>query len=152
MHRIPRAPFKWLVTLAMMILLFSYVSAQNWLTDLNEAETEAAAKNCHIILVFQGSDWCAPCIKLDREIWQSDAFKKYAEEHVVLLKADFPRKSANQLPAAQQKKNERLAEQYNKQGYFPLVVILDQTGKVLGTNGYKKTSPGEYIEILDSFQ
>lgn len=152
MHVTPKAVIRGMALFAGLFFQLSWASGQNWLTDLKDAESEAANRNCHIILVFQGSDWCAPCIKLDREIWQSDAFKKYADEKAVLLKADFPRKSANQLSPAQQKKNERLAEEYNKQGFFPLVVVLDPKGKVLGTTGYKKTSPEEYIEILDSFK
>ena len=41
----------------------------------------ASKESKPIILVFQGSDWCAPCIKLDREILSSDTFKKYANEN-----------------------------------------------------------------------
>ena len=42
--------------------------AQEWLTDFELAKKQASDKNQHIILVFQGSDWCAPCMKLDKEI------------------------------------------------------------------------------------
>jgi len=40
---------------------------------------------------------------------------------------------------------------YNKQGYFPFVVILNEEGKVLGQMGYKKVSPEQYIEELNAF-
>ena len=40
---------------------------------------------------------------------------------------------------------------YNKQGFFPFVVVLDEEGKVLGETGYKKVEPIEYINILNSF-
>ncbi|MEZ4898857.1 MAG: thioredoxin family protein [Saprospiraceae bacterium] len=136
----------------LLILAGSGLFGQTWLTDLGKAEQEATSRNCHIILVFQGSDWCAPCIKLNQEIWQSEEFKAYASEHAVLLKADFPRKAKNQLPPDQLKKNERLAEKYNKQGFFPLVVVLDNEGNVLGTTGYKKTTPEAYIATLEAFK
>ena len=45
-----------------------------------------------------------------------------------------------------------LAESYNKNGYFPLVVVLDENGKVLGSTGYKKMKPSDYIKILESFK
>ena len=48
-------------------------------------------------MVFSGSDWCAPCIKLDKAVWQSEEFKKEAETNWVIYKADFPKKKANQL-------------------------------------------------------
>ena len=44
-----------------------------------------------------------------------------------------------------------LAEKYNPNGYFPFVVVLDKSGNVLGKIGYKKTTPQEYIKIIDSY-
>lgn len=137
---------------SLLFLAFSStVSAQDWNYDLNEAKLQAAKHNFPIILVFQGSDWCVPCIKLDKEIWSTDAFKSYASNHFVMLKADFPRKKANSLSAEQQEKNNKLAETYNQSGFFPLVVVLDKEGNVLGKTGYKKLSPKEYIDHLESF-
>lgn len=124
--------------------------AQDWKTDFDSAKKEAHDANKKLIMVFQGSDWCAPCMKLNQEIWSSEAFKNYAKEHYVLLKVDFPRKKANALPAEQQEKNGQLAETYNKNGYFPFVVVLDPQGKVVGETGYKHISPEEYISQLNS--
>ncbi|MFZ0490656.1 MAG: thioredoxin family protein [Salegentibacter sp.] len=137
-----------------LVFLFTALAAnaQEWQTDLKTAENIAQKENKEIILVFQGSDWCAPCIKLDREIWSTDKFQDYASEHYVLLLADFPRKKKNQLSPEQQEKNKKLAATYNQQGFFPLVVVLNEKGKVLGKTGYKKTSPEEYIELLNSFK
>jgi thioredoxin-related protein len=134
-------------------LFFVIISmkSQEWQTDLNKAQNIASEKNQKIILVFQGSDWCAPCIKLDTEIWSSKEFIKYSKEHFVMLKADFPRKSKNKLDKSQQEKNNQLAEKYNTKGYFPYVVVLGKNADVLGSTGYQKVSPSEYIEILNSF-
>lgn len=141
--------------LSMVISLFLWLvlaaGAQEWHTDLAEAEKAAADQDRNIILVFQGSDWCAPCIKLENEIWSSEEFKNYAHDHFILLKADFPKKRDNKLSPEQQEKNNLLAEKYNVEGYFPLVVVLDKNGKVLGKTGYKKMTPAEYIELLSSF-
>ena len=114
-------------------------------------EKIASDENKNIILVFQGSDWCAPCIKLDREIWNTTEFKNYAKENFVLLKADFPRKSKNKLSEIQKENNKKLMEQYNTRGYFPFVVVLDKNGKAIGTTGYKKTTPTAFIDLLTSF-
>lgn len=127
------------------------VNAQLWHTDFIEAKKLANKENRNIILVFEGSDWCAPCIKLEREIWESEEFKDYAKTHFILLKADFPKRKKNKLSEQQQKENEKLAEKYNQQGFFPFVVVLDKTGKVLGTTGYRKVEPAEYIKLLSSF-
>jgi len=136
-----------------LVLLFTtiHLSAQNWLTDYKEALKTAKIKGLPVVLVFQGSDWCAPCIKLKHEIWESNEFIKYAKEHYVLLLADFPKKKKNKLTEIQQEKNNQLAERYNKNGYFPLVVVLDERGNVLGETGYKKVSPSAYIKEINSF-
>ena len=72
-------------------------SAQDWQPDYALALTKAEATKKPLIVVFAGTDWCAPCIKLDREVWQSETFKDYAKDHYVLYRADFPRKKSNQL-------------------------------------------------------
>jgi len=139
----------------LMLISFLFLSSinmfsQNWLTDIDEAKKIAASENKTIILVFQGSDWCAPCIKLDREIWSTEEFKAYAKEHYIMLQADFPRRKKNALSKEQQEKNNALAEKYNKNGYFPFVVVLDKNGKVLEEIGYLKTTPSKYIEQLNT--
>lgn len=137
--------------LSLFLISTINVTSQNWLTDLEEAKQEATKSNKKIVLVFQGSDWCAPCIKLEREIWSTTEFKTYADDNYVMLKADFPKKKKNALPKAQQDKNNALAEAYNRNGYFPFVVVLDKAGKVLGETGYLKISPKEYINHINSF-
>tara|TARA_R110002033_G_scaffold28871_7_gene64871 strand:+ start:1003 stop:1437 length:435 start_codon:yes stop_codon:yes gene_type:complete len=136
-----------------IVLLFCSIgaSAQNWHTNFAEAEAEAKKNDKPIVLVFSGSDWCAPCIKLDKDIWQSEEFKKYATGHYILYKADFPRRKTNKLSDEKEKENKILAEKYNRKGYFPLVLVLNAEGKVLGETGYKKVTPAAYISSLNSF-
>lgn len=143
---------KKVILIAFLSFIFNSLPAQEWITDYDEAIKLASEKNRNIVLVFQGSDWCAPCIKLEREIWTSEEFKTFANEHFLLLKADFPRKKANQLDKAQQEKNNKLAEKYNKAGNFPLVVVLDANGNILGETGYQKITPREYITLLTNFE
>ncbi len=143
---------KHLSVIILVFLLCYGAYAQEWLTDFSAAKTLAAENDRLIILVFQGSDWCAPCIKLDREIWSTEEFRTYARDQFVMLKADFPRKRVNRLTSEQQEKNNKLAETYNRQGFFPFVVVLDVGGKVLGELGYEKTTPGEYIELLSVYK
>ncbi|NPA43488.1 MAG: thioredoxin family protein [Chlorobi bacterium] len=127
------------------------MQAQDWVYNMDEAHRIAQAENKKIILVFSGSDWCVPCIKLEKYIWTSPDFIAHAKEHYVMVRADFPRKKKNQLPPAQRAHNNALAEKYNPQGYFPLIVVLSPDGKVLGTTGYDKDkTPADYIKYFDS--
>lgn len=138
--------------LVVFFCLFSLIGmSQDWQTDFKTAKTISKEENKPILLVFQGSDWCAPCIKLDREIWTTSIFKKYASENYVMLKADFPRKAKNALSKEQTKANSILAENYNKKGIFPLVVLLDPDGNELGQTSYKRTTPENYIKELNRY-
>ena len=139
-----------------IILLFLFTGtigySQNWNSSFVEAQKKAVTENRNILLVFSGSDWCAPCIKLDKTIWKSEEFNKEATENWILYKADFPKKKANLLSLELTAENKKIAERYNKEGNFPLVLLLDPSGKVLGITGYKNVTPQEYIQILHSFE
>lgn len=135
-----------IISFLVPITMFS----QNWKSNFEEAKAEAMKQEKNILLVFSGSDWCAPCIKLDKNIWQSEEFKKYSDQNYILYKADFPKKKANQLSDKLKNQNNELAEKYNQNGNYPLVVLLDKNGKVLGMTGYKNVSPNDYLEILKS--
>ena len=125
------------------------LSAQEWRTDWDTAKVEAEQANKKLILVFSGSDWCIPCIKLEKEIWENSSFIQYAEQHYVLFRADFPKRKKNKLPETIQQLNDRLASEYNPKGYFPLVVVLDTQGKVKGQLGYEKSTPEAYIALIE---
>lgn len=139
---------KSILSISIVIIMSFSTNAQDWHYDFEEAKTEASKNNKQILLVFSGSDWCAPCIKLDRQIWQSTEFQNHAKSNLVLLKADFPRRKSNQLPKVQQEKNIALAEKYNNKGYFPFVILLSAEGKVINQLGYKNLPPTDYIKAI----
>ncbi len=116
-----------------------------WVKNITQAKVLAIEKKVPILLVFSGSDWCIPCMKLKKQILLTDTFSNYAKEHFVLLNLDFPRKSKNKLPTDQQAHNDQLASIYNNQGFFPLVVIINSDGVFLASTGFLDISPAEYI-------
>lgn len=134
------------------LMISSMVGAQNWETNWTVASAKAEKDNQNIILVFSGSDWCGPCIKLDKEIWSTSEFQELSKGSFIMLRADFPRRSKNALAKDQQDQNNSLAEKYNQNGYFPYVVVLDSKGKVLGSLGYEKTTPKLYFKKLQAFE
>jgi thioredoxin-related protein len=102
-----------------------------WRTDLNQAEAEAKKNHKLILLNFSGSDWCGPCIKLEKEIFENPEFQEYAKQNLVMVNADFPRQKRNRLDPKQTALNEKMADEYNKTGAFPLTLLLDENGKVM---------------------
>ena len=143
---------KRILVTSILLSVSTFLSAQKWETSFDVAKTKADLEGKNIVLNFSGSDWCIPCIKLEKTIWESHDFIEYSTAHFILLRADFPKKKADALPKEQQDMNDKLAESYNRQGLFPLVVVLDKKGKTLGITGYKNITPKEYIALLHSFE
>ena len=72
-------------------------------------------------------------MRMHKEIFESDDFLKYTNDHLVLVNADFPRMKKDQLPKELQKSNDALADKYNAEGSFPCTLLLDSNGKVIFT-------------------
>lgn len=118
-----------IIITAVFLSSFTIFSGTTWLTNFEEAKSEASQTKKYILLNFSGSDWCAPCIRLKTEIFASEAFVEYAEDNLVLANADFPRLKKNQLEKNQVLHNEALAEKYNPDGKFPFTILLNASGK-----------------------
>ncbi len=140
----------------MKLLLISFVSAfffvgPTWFTDYTQAKTEAVSSHKLVLINFSGSDWCGPCIRMKNEIFSTEAFEKYAGDNLILVRADFPRSKKNQLSKEQIQKNELLAEKYNKDGKFPLTVLVNAQGKVLKEwEGFPNETPARFINEIST--
>jgi len=138
----------------LLITLISSLLTGNtpvWFTDFNKAKTEAATSEKYILINFSGSDWCGPCIRLHKDIFESESFMNYAQKNLVLVNADFPRLRKNQLSREQQKLNEALADQYDPQGHFPYTVLVDVRGKVVKAwDGYPNETPDKFVSDINA--
>ncbi len=142
---------KKIILLMLTILTISLsLNSQEWNLDFATALEKAKSEDKNVLLVFQGSDWCIPCMKLEKNVWKSKAFIDYAEKNLILIKADFPKRKNNKLSKEQEEKNEILFEKYNTPGSFPFVVIFNKNGEIIATTGYKDISAEEYIMHLKS--
>jgi thioredoxin-related protein len=135
-------------------LIFAFIfltqpADPGWLHNLDSAKLIAQKEHKFILLNFSGSDWCIPCISLRKDVFESDAFSRFAAEKIVLVNADFPRNKKNQLPKEQVKINEALADKYNPGGNFPYTLLLDENGKKMRIwDGYFKYGPDAFIREI----
>ncbi|KGO78853.1 thioredoxin family protein [Flavobacterium beibuense] len=122
---------------------------QEWNVDLETAKSKAIAQNKNILLVFSGSDWCSRCIELERKVWQSEEFKTEADKNWILLRADFLQKKGESEPVDINDPKIILTERYNRNGFFPYIVLLDKYGRVIERDGYEQFNTAkEYIEYF----
>jgi len=142
---------KLLVVLLVALSLngFAQQKAQEWHTDVNQAVNLSVQTGKPLFFFFTGSDWCGWCKKLVREVFVKPEFKKWADNSVILVELDFPRKT--KLPEATQKQNRELAQLFGVRGY-PSVWLVTPTivdGKVnfnkLGSQGYVAGGPKAWI-------
>lgn len=122
-------------------------SPEGWLTSYEQALTEAKEQNKPILVEFTGSDWCPPCMRLEKEVLSTESFKAFARDSLVLLYVDFPRRK--QLSEEQTAHNNELAKQYGIQ-YFPTVFVLDDSGKVINQIQYQGGGPDSFIASIQN--
>ncbi len=117
---------------------------EGWHVLLEEAYKESQKSGKPIMANFTGSDWCGWCKRLDKSVFHTDDFDKWAKDNVVLLELDFPRRF--RLPDAVAQQNRGLQQTFGVRGY-PTVWLFDlskdDAGKfniaALGKTGYTKT-------------
>lgn len=131
--------------------MFLSMNIAGWENDFEQAQKKAETEHKFILLNFSGSDWCGPCIRLTKDVFESESFATFSNENLVLVNADFPRLKKNQLPKEQQKKNDKLADKYNSQGVFPLTLLLNAKGKIIKSwEGNPGRSTEQFISQIKS--
>lgn len=135
------------------LLLFAFVCGSVVVqgqvrTNAEEAFKVSSETRKPVLLVFAGSDWCAPCIRFEKKVMSESTFQDFADENLVILKADFPQRE--KLPAELQQQNEKLAEKYNPKGVFPFFLLLGIDRSVLSTLNYTNESSVEFISEIKS--
>ena len=119
--------------------------------DLNAALLRAKSENKLVLLDFNGTDWCGPCIRLREEVFAQPEFQSYAGSNIVFVAVDFPLKYrlSNEANAT----NDFLAAKFGVSG-FPTLVALDGDGNKLWQRLglFSGDSPGKLIVTFDSLK
>jgi thiol-disulfide isomerase/thioredoxin len=130
-------------------LMISIISWGQIQTDAEEAFKISSETHKPVLLVFAGSDWCAPCMRFEKTILKESTFQHFASDNLVILKADFPQRE--KLPMSVQEQNEKLAERYNPKGIFPAFLLLRDDRTVLSSSlQFHNQSSTEFITEIKS--
>lgn len=132
-----------LTSLSIFVFLAAAPAAEESAESLAEIQARATSEKKPILLEFTGSDWCPPCKMMDKQVFSTDAFQKFAASDLVFVKLDFPRAKAQS--AEVKARNEKLAEQFKVEG-FPTVILLSPEGKELAREvGFMGGGADEFI-------
>ena len=141
---------------ALLFILGTYaIEAQElvWNNNLKNAIEVSKKTKKPLLLFFTGSDWCGWCIRLQTEVFKTPEFVKWANENVVLVELDFPRRTVLAPEITEQ--NNQLQQFFAVQGY-PTVWFVNATvneGKInidkLGTTGYLAGGPKVWLDTAN---
>jgi thioredoxin-related protein len=145
---------KKILVIALLTLTSMSMQAQEeltWHTDMSKATDISIKENKPMFLFFTGSDWCGWCIRLQKEVFKTPEFIKWAKENVVLVELDFPRRAAQDEAIKMQ--NAQLQQQLQVRGY-PTVWFVSATKtaeakinlNALGSSGYVAGGPKVWID------
>lgn len=141
----------------LFLLVFGSMTTQaqelTWETNINKAIEVSNKTNKPLLLFFTGSDWCGWCIRLQKEVLKTPEFTKWANENVVLVELDYPRRMPQ--TAEIKKQNAELQQAFGIQG-FPTVFFakaITTDGKTnfqgLGNTGYVAGGPTAWLAVAD---
>ena len=120
-----------------------------WETDINVASRLAIKQKKVIMMFFTGSDWCGWCTRLQKEVFYTDDFKKWANNNVVLLELDYPRNKVMDEKIKNQ--NNHLQRIFAVQGYpsvhfvKPIIAGDKLDLQKLGDTGYIAGGPSIWL-------
>ena len=162
---------KYMIPLILSCILFSGVHAElpitndeaelveeneirkngDWFLYVEDAYAASMESGKPIMANFTGSDWCGWCIRLKNEVFTKETFKLWADQNVVLLELDYPRRK--QLPEALKAQNTSLQQAFQVSGYPTIWVFnldFDQSIKqfrieAIGKTGYVAGGPDAWI-------
>lgn len=128
--------------LTLGLRLMAQTAAPTWHTDFAAAKELAKQQQKLILADFTGSDWCGWCVKLKREVFDQPEFQAWAQQKVILVELDYPKRT--EQPEELRQQNQRLQQQYGVRA-FPTILMLDAEGNRLGKLGYVAGGPAAWI-------
>jgi len=134
-------------TAAILSLTVATQAAEGWVVDFEKAKVQAAKEGKSILMEFTGSDWCPPCISLQKNVLSKDVFKTEMPKSFVLLKLDSPRDKSKQTPEEIEQYN-TLSAKYGVKG-VPTIFLADAKGRpYFETVGYSGDPADKYVANL----
>jgi protein disulfide-isomerase len=136
------------VSACLMSLQLTAVAALDWTTDLSAAQAKAEKEKKLVLLNFTGSDWCAWCKRLHKDVFSTKEFETFAKDSLVLVEVDFP--AQKKQSEALQKANNALKQKFQIQGY-PTILVMNGEGKEVWRQvGYLEGGPKVWIDRIRS--
>jgi len=125
--------------LVLLLVPLARATPAGFTTDFAAAQAQAAREGKHLFVNFGGSDWCAACIQLERDVFTKPEFVQQFGDRFVLVDIDRPLRAPakSKFTPAQLADFDRLRVQYGVI-YFPSVFLMDEKGRPYALTTYKE--------------
>jgi thioredoxin-related protein len=115
--------------------------------DYDAALARAKNEKKPVLAIFSGSDWCPPCMALERNFLSKPAFTAAVTNRLVLLFVDRPRDTSYMTEKAKAR-NPELFRTYAIRG-VPTLMFLDEKGtKLADVQRQFDVAPAEWGKSL----
>ncbi|MDR6967923.1 thioredoxin-related protein [Flavobacterium arsenatis] len=77
-----------------IVFLFIFTTSQAQIQkspDYETAKVQAKNQNKDILIVLTGSEWCKPCVKMKKNVFENQEFIDYASQSFVIFEVNMPR-------------------------------------------------------------
>jgi hypothetical protein len=100
-----------------------------------------------VLYVFEGSDWCTNCRRLEKNILSDTAFLALLDSNRVLIeRLDFPQRK--KLSRETVSYNQYMSEKLGFNGDFPTLVIYSRKSQKYATLRYSNEDTTEFSRAL----
>ena len=135
------------LTLFLALAAFAARGEARWLTEYSAALAAAEETGRPILTVFTGSDWCQHCRILEQNVLETETFRTWAEDRVVLLMIDLPQQG---ITLDERKARSRVCLKYGVRS-FPSVVLVAPDGAAIVTqSGYHGQGPEAWVATMET--
>lgn len=120
-------------------------AADGWRVGYVNACRLARTEHKMVLILFTGSDWSDACQRVDQVVFGDAAFKAYAAQKLVLMRADFPRRTIQSKDVQEQ--NLKLAEAFGVKTY-PSVYLLNEQARPVAKLTSDLSTPQAFLAKL----
>ena len=110
----------------------------DWSPTFKKALKKSKKEKKPVLIYFTGSDWCGPCKILDNKLFHTEKFKTLADENLVLLEVDIPRRK-DLIDPVKMKENLYLQKKYKVEAFPTLMMVNHRGKKIASKKGYVLT-------------
>jgi thioredoxin-related protein len=131
---------------------FGGMSIQAQHTRFADAQAVAIRENKPILLLLSGEDWCAPCVKLKKKVWNEPDFQDFISKKFVRLELYIPKQGSYGPEWTVFKEYDELKNKYQAP-FLPTILVLTPNGEVIekiANEFSKKTILTQLKALLDS--